>query len=183
MTSSPYPEWTYYPSNRRPDAWVLGLLGVIAAARGEIDTAIVRTTLKSDDVLAALRPGLEAEGWDVEASKLRTGLIRRPVLFGPRGVPRVAYDVDAVHDEDGIVMEIEAGRGARSNAAYRDVIRGSLIVEARFFVLGLAKTYRHHSGARLVEVRSYDDFKDQMDAIYASGRLQLPFDGVLLFGY
>jgi hypothetical protein len=32
-------------------------------------------------------------------------------------------------------------------------------------------------------VRSYDEAKDQIDAIYASQRLKLPFEGVLLFGY
>jgi hypothetical protein len=33
------------------------------------------------------------------------------------------------------------------------------------------------------EPRSYADAKDQLDAIYASQRLRLPFNGVLLFGY
>jgi hypothetical protein len=32
-------------------------------------------------------------------------------------------------------------------------------------------------------VSSYRDSKDQLDALYASGRLRLPFEGVLLFGY
>jgi hypothetical protein len=32
-------------------------------------------------------------------------------------------------------------------------------------------------------VHSYKDSKDQIDAIFASQRLQLPFEGVLLFGY
>jgi hypothetical protein len=36
--------------------------------------------------------------------------------------------VDGVHDELGILLEIEAGRGARGNAVYRDLVRTSLIV-------------------------------------------------------
>jgi hypothetical protein len=32
-------------------------------------------------------------------------------------------------------------------------------------------------------VSSYRESKDQLDAPYASRRLRLPFEGVLLFGY
>jgi hypothetical protein len=42
----------------------------------------------------------------------------------------VTYEIDAAHDELGIVVEVEGGRGARSNAAYRDLVRTSLIVGA-----------------------------------------------------
>jgi len=34
-----------------------------------------------------------------------------------------------------------------------------------------------------MNVASYHEAHDQLDAIYASGRLRLPFEGVLLFGY
>jgi hypothetical protein len=43
--------------------------------------------------------------------------------------------------------------------------------------------YRHLNAGRTVAVQSYRDAKNQLDAIYASGRLGLPFEGVLLFGY
>ena len=178
-----FPDWTYYPSNRRPDPWAISLLEVVAGARADIDTTEARASLTSDSVLRFLRPGLVALGYEVEASKLRADRVRRPVLFGPRGTERVAYEVDAVHDELGIVIEIEAGRGAQSNAVYRDLVRASLIVEARFFAIGVMRHYRFKSGSRSVEVDSYSDAQDQLDAIYASGRLALPFDGVLLFGY
>ena len=88
-----------------------------------------------------------------------------------------------MHDELGIVLEIEAGRGAMSNAVYRDLIRAALIVEARFFALGVMSRYRYRSGDSTQENRSYDAARDQLDAIYASGRIRLPFEGVLLFGY
>jgi hypothetical protein len=105
------------------------------------------------------------------------------VLFGDQGRERVSYEVDAVHDELGIVLEVEAARGARGNAVYRDLVRSSLIVDQRFLVLGVMRGYRHQSSGRPTIVSSYRDAKDQLDALYASGRLRLPFDGVLLFGY
>ena len=75
---------------------------------------------------------------------------------------------------------MEAGRGWMGNALYRDLIRTSLIVNAQYLVLGMMNEYRYGNNATN---RSYDQAKDQLDAIYASGRLQLPFEGILLIGY
>ncbi len=180
--SQPYPRWSYFPRNRRPDDWALQLVSVVASARDAIDSATA-VGLSSSSVLASLRPGLEALGYTVEAGKLAADLIRRPVLFGSEGQWVVEYNVDAVHDELRIVLEIEAGRGARSNAVYRDLIRSALIVDVQFLALGVMHVFRYRSGARTVEVPSFDDALRQIDAIYASGRLDMPFKGLLLFGY
>lgn len=181
MTHS-YPEWFFYPSHTQPPDWVSEFVDAVWTSADQIDSRRV-DKLTSDKVLAGLRPTLEALGYQVEFGKHRGELIRRPVLFGDRGTERVAYEVDAVHDELGIVVEVEAGRGARGNAVYRDLVRTSLIVGARFLVLGVMQEYRHLSGGRPVSVSSYRDAKEQLDAIYASGRLVLPFEGLLLFGY
>jgi hypothetical protein len=177
-----YPDWTYYPVHDQPPAWVTEFVAAVAACRVDIESRSV-SSLTSDQVLAVLRPRLMELGYEVEAGKHRLERIRRPVLFGERGTERVAYEVDAVHDELGIVVEVEAGRGARGNAVYRDLIRSSLIVGARFLVLGVMQEYRHQSGGQGVSVESYREARDQLDAIFASGRLRLPFEGVLLFGY
>jgi hypothetical protein len=95
----------------------------------------------------------------------------------------VTYETDAVHDEQRIVLEVEAGRGARGNAVYRDLIRTSFIVDVRYLALGVMVQYRHLSGGRPMTVRSFHDAREQPDAIYASGQLRLPFEAVLLFGY
>jgi hypothetical protein len=177
-----YPEWFWYPSRDRPPEWVNPLVAVVAGAREAIDSQTV-DGLTSDKVLAALCPGLEALGFEVETGKHRVEKIRRPVLFGDNGTERVAYEIDAVHDELGILVEVEAGRGARGNAVYRDLVRASLIVDARFLVLGVMRAYRHRSGGKAVVVQSYAESRSLLDAVYASGRLRLPFEGVLLFGY
>jgi hypothetical protein len=107
------------------------------------------------------------------------------VLFGEQGSEDLAYEVDAFHPEEGIAFEVEAGRGARGNAVYRDLIQTSLLVDARFFVLAVAQEYRHklRSNPAGAVVQSYRDAKRPLDAIYASARLQLPLDGILLIGY
>ncbi len=96
----------------------------------------------------------------------------------------VTYEVDAAHDGHGIVVEVEAGRGARGNAAYRDLIRASLILDAGHLVLLMPITYRIGTGtARATSVPAYRGARDMLDFVYASRRLALPFEGVLLVGY
>ncbi len=173
-----YPSWMYYPPSTAPPSWVHGLVAVVASARDRIDSA-THTGLSSDAVLRELRPGLQDQGFTVEASKKQADRIRRPVLFGDGASERVAYEVDGVNDQLGVLLEVEAGRGAMSNAVYRNLIRSSLIVGARFLALGVMLEYRYATGA----APSYRDVHDLLDAVYASGRLELPFEGVLLFGY
>lgn len=106
--------------------------------------------------------------------------VRRHVLFGDEASVRVAYEVAAVHDDLGVLVEIEAGRGAMGNAVYRDLIRTSLIVGARFLALGVTQQRRYSTAGF---TRSCRDAKDPLDAVFASGRPQFPFEGLMLCGY
>lgn len=157
---------------------------VFTEVREGIDSVVSRG-VTSDAALAVLRSGLEALGFDVEAGKKRVEKIRRPVLFGELGSEDLAYEVDAFHPELGIAMEVEAGRGARGNALYRDLIQTSLLVDARYLVLAVVQEYRHKLTAKEAGavVQSYRDSRKILDGIYASSRLQLPLEGVLLIGY
>jgi hypothetical protein len=40
-----------------------------------------------------------------------------------------------------------------------------------------------HYGGGGTAIKSYDAARDRIDAIYASERLKLPLDGILLVGY
>lgn len=182
-----YPLWTYYPRNIRPPEWVIELTESIATSRALIDTgpqiADEAVRLTSDTVLAHLRPGMESLGYLVESGKVQAQKIQRPVLFGENGRPEVMYEIDAFHDDLGIAVEVEAGRGAKGNADYRDIVRTSLLLDATFFVLMMPTTYRYKSGGKEMTSLAYAKTRDQLSAIYASQRLQLPFKGVLLIGY
>lgn len=174
----PYPLWNYYPRNARPPQWVHGLVETVAAAADTISTVDQRTGLSSDSVLKELSPGLTSLGYVVESGKTKAAKIFRPVLFGENGVPEVSYEIDAFHDELGIAVEVEAGRGAANNADYRDIVRTSLILDAEYLVLLMPITYRSTSS-----IPAFSKTRSQLEAIYASHRLQLPFQGVLLVGY
>lgn len=175
-----YPEWSYYPRNTRAPDWVEELVKIVATAEASIGTLHAKGP-SSDQVLAAIAPGLLGLGFEVEVSKAKASKIRRPVLYGPSGVEAVAYEIDAFHDELGIAVEVEAGRGAMNNADYRDIVRASLILDANFLVIITPLHYR--SLDRPSVVQAYRNTVGLFDALYASQRLQLPFVGVLAVGY
>ena len=185
MVAAHYPQWSYFPRNTHPPEWVGQFVSVVNSAADRIDTRDVTTSLglTSDGVLAALRPGLVAQGYLVESGKTAAEKIKRPVLFGDNGIASVSYELDAFHPELGIAVEIEAGRGAANNADYRDIVRTSLILDAEYLVLGLPIRYRFKSGGKENATRAFDNTRARLEAIYSSHRLRLPFKGVLLTGY
>ena len=176
-----YPRWIYYPNSLAPPDWVKDFIAVVSAVRADIDSSVAReNSLSSDTVLKLLEPGLRDLHYSIEDGKSKTRKLRRPVLFGEGGEEQVAFEVDAFHEELGVLVEIEAGRGAQSNAVYRDLVRSSLIVGASYLALGVMAEY-HYANSSVTQ--SFQVSKSLLDAIFASGRLRFPFQGILLFGY
>lgn len=182
MADTPYPRWKYYPAYRRLPEFFDALLTIFADVQASLDSRD-KLGLKSDEALAVLRPALVMSGWDVEQGKRKDQRIRRPSLFGEQGLETKSFEIDAFWPDYGVALEVEAGRGARGNAVYRDIIEGSLLVDAKYMVLAVALEYHHQTSGRAVMVPSYRDATNLMDAIYASPRLTLPFEGLLLIGY
>lgn len=176
--SDPYPLWKFYPGRARPPGWVHDLVDAFAAARvGD------EPHMTSDEKLARLRPALIALGYDVEGGKKAADKLRRPVLFGELGSEERAFEVDAFHGGEGVALEIEAGRGTQGNAIYRDLIQTSLLIDARFLALAVLIEYRFKSGGKTIGSPDYRKTISLLDAIYASDRLRLPLEGVLIVGY
>lgn len=174
----PYPTWKFYPSRSPAPPWVDDVLGAFATAADDIDSR-TQTGVSSDAVLAAVRPGLLEAWFEVETGKTKADKITRPVLFGENGAVLVSYDVDGYHPNDQVVLEVEAGRGAASNADYRDLVRASLMVSVSYLVLAMMLNYT--GGGHTI--RSYEVARSRLDAVFASDRLSLPLQGVLLVGY
>ena len=98
-----------------------------------------------------------------------------PVLFGENGGPTVSYEIDAFHDEYGIVVEVDAGREPRGNSSYRDIRPDLADCGCSVPRAFAAPRLRHNSGGRGAIVKAYTDAGAQVDAVYASERLKLPF--------
>lgn len=175
-----YPQWAWFPRQEPPPSWVDPFIAVFDA-----ESENVRSTthkgLTSDGLVGLLRDRLVNQGWEIEAGKQASQKIHRPVLFGDNGQVRVKQEIDGWHPELGIVMEMESGRGWMGNAVYRDIVRASLIADARYLVIGVRQYYEY--GKKDVSRNDFESTRDLMDSIYASGRLRLPFDGVLVVGW
>jgi len=174
-----YPDWAFFPRHLSPPSWIQDFNRAVNASQSLIDS-FNHERLDSNDVLQLLREKLTKQGWLIEAGKKLEDKISRPVLYGDRGKTKVNYEIDGWHPEHKAVLEIESGRGWQGNAFYRDLIRTSLVQDAHFLIIGLRMSYSYSN------VKNQNDYQkalDQLDAIYTSGRLQLPFKGVLLFGW
>lgn len=110
-----YPDWFYYPARVRPRAWVYDFVAVVRTVRAALDSMAVSGP-KAMSPYQKLRPGLDALGYRVQSGKTAGSRIPLPVLFGESRVARVTQEVDAFHRELGVLVEVEAGRGARGNA-------------------------------------------------------------------
>jgi hypothetical protein len=137
--------------------------------------------MESNDVLGVIAGDLQALGFDVEQGKQKAGKLPRPVFFGDEGTYLRTYEIDAFEPNNGVALEVEAGRATMGNAIYRDLIQGSLMVDARFLALAVPIEYRY--GGRPSREPSYAKTYSVVEAIYGSPRLPLPFEGLLLIGY
>lgn len=180
--ADPYPVWSHFPKNERPPAWVDGLLKVVAAHESLICTRDKATGLSSDEVLKAISPSLEEIGFTTELSKKAADKIIRPSLYGENGAVAASYELDAFHEELGVAVEVEAGQSMSNNNDYRDVVRTALLLDVKYLALVVPIAYRTGQSA-LRTAKSYERARNMVGAIYASSRLKLPFDGVLVVGY
>lgn len=175
-----YPAWAYFPRRSAAPDWVQEFLQVVGSHQSEIDSE-THDRLESDSVVSALRLSLREHGWLIEQGKRSSEKIHRPVLFGDNGAIRVKQEIDGWHSGLGIVLEIESGRGWQGNAVFRDLVRASLIADARFLALGVRSRYSY--GANNTVQNDFERTRDLLDSIYASQRLGLPFEGILVFGW
>lgn len=173
-----YPMWAYFPRQLALPDWGSDLLAAVTSRQVTVDSRSHKR-LESDEVLAALRDPLLAVGWEIETSKAKTSKIVRPVLYGDNGKVRVKQEIDGWHPKEKAILEIESGRAWQGNAIFRDLVRASLIADADYFVLGVRQRYEY--GSRNTIQNDFERTRDIIDSVYSSGRLKLPFLGLLLF--
>ena len=174
--------YCYYPRTRAPPEFIDEVVAAFRANEDAISTVDDDNGLKSDDVLDVVRDDLEAIGFDVEEGKKKEEKIHRPVLFGENGEPDLQYEVDGYHEGKRYGLEVEASRAVLGNALYRDLIQAAVMVQVDTLVLVVPNVYRYNSGGRTTESKAYEKSNDVIDTVYASGRIELPFE-TLLIGY
>jgi hypothetical protein len=165
--------WMHYPKSTKASAISVGIVGVFESVQQQIGSA--RNQLGSNQVLALSAPGLIQLGFRVEAGKKKADRIAVPVLFGENGRLEKAFHVDAYHEAEGYVLEVEAGRGVDNNQFLKDLFEACMMHDVRFAAIAVRNVYRKKP--------NYGRVKAFFDTLYASNRLQLPLHGLLLIGY
>ena len=165
--------WIYYSKSRKAPQLVLDVVSAFNAVHADVDSG--RHNLSSNAVLATLAPHLCLLGFRVDAGKKSEDRIRVPVLFGLNGQMEKSFDADAYHETEGFVVEVEAGRGVVNNQFLKDLFQACMMHGVKEFAVALRNDYRG--------VNDFERAERFFNTLYASNRLRLPLDGVLLIGY
>jgi hypothetical protein len=168
-----------YPRTETPSTLTEDVVAVFRDVEDQISSLELKTnSLNSDKVLKMVRPGLQNTGLYIEGGEHKGDPLDRPVLFGETGEASATYEVDGYHEKHECILEVEAGRGAQSNAVHRDIIRAMTISDAELLILAVPNLYKRPS----TRSEAYDKAKPLIERLYRSNRVNLPFDLVLL-GY
>lgn len=165
--------WAYYPTCSAPPDIAREVVSIFEDAFPHIESGANK--LASNAVLARVANGLSAAGFRVETGKSRVARVSVPVLFGRNGKIAKTFSVDAYHQDAGLVLEVEAGRAVDNNQFLKDLFQACMMQDVKYAAIALRNTYR-----------GSDDFGTAcrfFDTLYASSRLRLPLEGVLLLGY
>lgn len=168
--------WQVYPRSQRPSDLVRAIAGVFEGQEAVIGTPPNKP--QSNTVLAAVRPGLQSLGFQVEESGARISV---PLLFGVNGRVEKTFDVDAWHQTERAILEVEAGIAIDARKLYQDLFEAIAMPDINFLCIAVQNAY--HPPRRRA---AFDDFRranDIIDSLFSSGRLQLPLSTVMVLGY
>lgn len=169
--------WQHFPRWGYPPPSALAIIDAFNAHLPEIQSP--GNTLASNEVLAIVRPDLEARGFQVERGKSRVDTLSVPVLYGPNGRIEKAFEADAVYRDPPTgnltVLEVEAGRAYTNYQFLKDLFEACMMQDVDYLTIAVRRVYR--------ESPDFDKVVTFFDTLYASQRLALPLDGVLVLGY
>jgi len=165
--------WIYYPKSTKPIPLALQVVDAFQQGLTAIDSSLHE--LPSNAVLAAITSGLLKAGFQVEIGKKALEKISVPVLFGINGRLEKSFEADAYHEQEGFVVEVEAGRGVVNNQFLKDLFQACMMHDVKYLAIAVRNIYRGSNDFERV-VRFFD-------TLYASNRLKLPLEGILIIGY
>lgn len=165
--------WMYYPKSKQADETSKNIVNAFIAKSEAIDSS--KHDYESNKVLEIVRPELENVGFAVETGKRGYEKIHVPVIFGLNGKAELSYDVDAYHFEKHYAIEVEAGRAVTNYQFLKDFFEACVMSDTSYLCIAVRNVYK----------RKYDFEKvcKFFDAMFASGRMDIPLSGLLIVGY
>ena len=166
--------WQFFPTSLPCPPHLESVLRVFQSKATDLDSS-THEELHSNSVLAIIEPGLTKIGYEVEMSKKQIDKIKVPVLFGRNGVITKAFEADGWNKFDSTVIEVEAGRAVVNNQFLKDLFQASMMESVKFCVIAIRNVYKNS--------KDFETVCKFMETMYASDRLRLPLDGILIIGY
>ncbi|WEJ63271.1 hypothetical protein [Thiomicrorhabdus lithotrophica] len=166
--------WAYFPQSNQPNEAIRAVVSVFEKHQADIDSA-THDVQVSDDVLAKVADSLEEINFQVERGKRKDQKIHIPVLFGLNGVTEKAFEADAYHRENKIVIEVEAGRGVTNYQFLKDLFQACMMQDVDYLTIAIRNKYKSS--------KDFEKVFTFFDTLYKSNRLKLPLKGVLVIGY
>lgn len=130
---------------------------------------------KSNEVLEIINKDLENIGYKVEKGKQKEDIIEVPVLFGLNGKMEKSFQADGLNSETKTVIEVEAGRAVTNYQFLKDLFEACIMFDVNYLVIAVRNIYR--------KSQDFQKVITFFDTLYASGRLKLPLEGILVIGY
>lgn len=165
--------WLYYPKSRRPSMLTASVVHAFETEATAIDSG--HHELSSNEVLARVEPHLTQVGFQVENGEKTEGPVLVPVLFGLGGKTEKHFHADAFHEDEGFVVEVEAGRAVANNQFLKDIFEACLMHEVYYVAIAVRNTQKGEN--------DFEKVAKFLDILYATDRLKLPLNGILLIGY
>lgn len=158
-------------------------VGKIIEVFREKESAICGTSLKSDAVLTELAANLALLGFGVEAGKKAGQTIRRAIYTDQNGTPVLRCNIDAYHSKWRCLLEIEAGRGWKSNAVHRNLIQAMVMDDVKHVIIAVRNSYKYNGkNNSKVESKDYIKMTYLAHALYSNVNFKVPF-GLTVIGY
>lgn len=172
-------QWQVFPRSKSITPVLKSIVDAFAANekifKANLKPNKSKPNLESNEVLKLIEEDLVKVGFKVESNK--KDKIKRPVLFGRQGRHEKSFDVDAFHEPDGVILEVESGRGFTNNQFLKDFFSGCAMQGVRHIAIALRLRYGKTQHEDFEAACSY------FDAIYASGRIEFPIESLLMIGY
>lgn len=165
--------WIYYPKSQEAPDIAMRVVNAFKSIADDIDSASHQ--LNSNAVLSKVADELSSIGFQVEKGKRSLDRIQVPVLFGMNGKLEKYFDADAYNQAEGFVIEVEAGRGVLNNQFLKDHFQACMMHDVKYLAVAVRNNYKRS--------KDFNEVVRFFDTLYASNRLKLPLEGVLLIGY
>ena len=166
--------WISYPKSKRPPLIAQKIVTVFDRVSVSIDSN--SKDLSSNAVLEFLSNGLREIGFEVEKGGKKEDRIDIPVLFGQNGKAEKTFRVDAYNATEGVVLEVEAGRGVLNYQFLKDIFQACMMSDVKYAAIAVRNIYKRSNDFDTA-VATF------LETLYASNRLQLPLGGVMIIGY